>query len=59
MQGEPAERDARHDLLAVAAVAVVLLYVAAVGYWTLGDSDLPWQLRDARCHSAKPFTLRE
>ena len=48
MQGEPAERDARHDLLTVAAVAVVLLYAAAAGYRTLGDSDLPWQLRDAR-----------
>ena len=53
MQGEPAERDARHDLLTVAAIAVVLLYAAAAGYRTLGDSDLPWQLRDARYLIAK------
>jgi len=48
MQGEPAERDARHDLLTVAAIAVVLLYAAAASYRTLSDPDLPWQLRDAR-----------
>jgi tetratricopeptide (TPR) repeat protein len=32
----------------VAAIAVVLLYAAAAGYRTVGDPDLPWQLRDAR-----------
>ena len=36
------------DAITVAAIAVVLLYAAAAGYRTVGDSDLPWQLRDAR-----------
>jgi tetratricopeptide (TPR) repeat protein len=49
---EPAEQRQQGawwgDAITVAAIAVVLLYAAAAGYRTLGDSDLPWQLRDAR-----------
>ena len=50
--GAPAERRQPGawwgDAITVAAIAVVLLYAAAAGYRTVGDPDLPWQLRDAR-----------
>lgn len=52
MQEQPIEKRARRwwpsDAVTAAAVAAVLLYAAAAGYRTLGDTDLPWQLRDAR-----------